>query len=189
MIVYIEFLFLWAANFNFRVGFKKSYTIIPSIVTAFTSMCSIVTMPMTIATARKNLKNPDYAEMVIPMTTNVQMIGDCFVNAFLCILVMKIFGHPIPDFVEWAKFTLIFTLVRYATVGVSGGTTFLLLPLYEKYLHFNHEMLAIMLTFNVVLDPIITAANVAGNGVLVLLFEKFFNFISMKKGVYDRKIT
>ena len=47
-----------------------------------------------------------------------------------------------------------------------------MLPIYETYLGFNPEMIAIILAFNVVLDPIITGSNVVANGSLCRVFEK-----------------
>jgi Na+/H+-dicarboxylate symporter len=47
-----------------------------------------------------------------------------------------------------------------------------MIPIYEHYLHFTPEMIAILLAFNVLLDPIVTCTNVIGNGALCTLFEK-----------------
>jgi Na+/H+-dicarboxylate symporter len=47
-----------------------------------------------------------------------------------------------------------------------------MLPIYEKYLNFTPEMIAIILALNVVLDPLITSCNVMANGALCRVFEK-----------------
>jgi len=47
-----------------------------------------------------------------------------------------------------------------------------MIPIYETYLGFNAEMVAIILAFNVVLDPIVTASNVLCNGALCRVYEK-----------------
>jgi Na+/H+-dicarboxylate symporter len=75
----------------------------------------------------------------------------------------------------WVQFSLVFVLARFATAAVIGGAIFMMLPIYEKYLCFNAEMIAILLAFNVILDPIITCSNVLANGALCQMFEKVLN--------------
>ncbi|MES2273562.1 MAG: cation:dicarboxylase symporter family transporter, partial [Chlamydiota bacterium] len=144
----------------------------------FTSGCSLSTMPWTIDGAAKNLRNPQFAKAVIPATTNIQQIGDCIANTFLCFLIYRHFYGINPDLLTWFHFSLIFVLARFATAAVIGGAIFIMLPIYETYLSFNPEMIAIILAFNVVLDPIITCCNVVANGALCRVFEKVWILIS-----------
>jgi Na+/H+-dicarboxylate symporter len=124
------------------------------------------------------LQNPDLAKAIIPATTNIQQIGDCFANAFLCFLIYDGFYGEAPDLWMWLLFSSAFVAARFATAAVLGGAIFIMLPIYEKYLHFTPEMTAIILAFNVILDPIITSANVLANGALCCLFERVWNRIS-----------
>lgn len=173
---YVAFLFLLGSNFRISRALQMMKNAFPACITAFTTMCSIVTMPVTISNAEKNLKDKSYAQMIIPLTTNIQMIGDCFINAFLCLILLHTFNHPIPGLLEWSKFTFIFTLTRYTTTGVTGGAIFIMIPLYEKILGFSAEMSAIMLGWNLLLDPIVTSGNVYGNSALVVVFEKLLGY-------------
>ena len=153
----------------------------PAGVIAFTSMSSAATMPFTISATEKNLKNPKFAGMLIPATTNIQQIGDCIANALLCLVILKNFGKPIPDMWVWLPFMAGFTLARYTTAAVLGGAIFIMIPLYEFYLGFTPEMVALILALNVVLDPIITSMNVLCNGTLAIIFERVWLFISGSK--------
>ena len=111
------------------------------------------------------------ATKIIPATTNIQQIGDCITNCFLCFLIYQQFlGHS-PDIATWVRFSAVFVLARYYTAAVLGGAIFVMLPIYESYLSFNPEMIAIILAFNVILDPIVTATNVLSNGALCRIFE------------------
>ena len=121
-------------------------------------------MPWTIAGAAKNLKNPQFAKAIIPATTNIQQIGDCIINTFLCFLIYRHFFRHSPDSLTWMSFSLIFVLARFATAAILGGAIFIMLPIYEAYLGFNAEMIAIILAFNVVLDPLVTSCNLVANG-------------------------
>ncbi len=136
-----------------------------------TSGCSLSTMPWTIEGTAKNLQNKNLAKVIIPATTNIQQVGDCVVNAFLCFLIYQnFFGHN-PDLLTWIQFSCVFVLARFVTAAILGGSIFIMLPIYENYLNFNTEMIAIILALNVVLDPIVTSCNVIANGALCRVFE------------------
>ena len=155
--------------------------LLPAGGIAFTSGCSISTMPWTIEGTSKNLHSPELAQAVIPATTNIQQIGDCLTNTFLCFLLYTHFsGHP-PELSTWLTFSTVFVLARFATAAVLGGAIFIMLPIYESYLSFTSEMTAIILAFNVILDPLVTSANVVANGALCRVFERVWNRVTGKR--------
>lgn len=170
--LYILVLFWIGSGWSPKTALQSIKNLLPAGGLAFTSGCSISTMPWTIEGTSKNLQNPSFAKAIIPATTNIQQIGDCIINTFLCFLLYSNFyGHP-PDLQTWTLFSTVFVLARFATAAVLGGAIFIMLPIYESYLSFNAEMLAIILAFNVILDPIVTSSNVVANGALCRLFEK-----------------
>jgi hypothetical protein len=179
--LYLLFLFFVSAGFSFSNLLRPIKNLLPAGSLAFTSGCSLSTMPWTIEGTKKNLKNPPFAEAVIPATTNIQQVGDCIANAFLCFLIYRHFLGQSPDAFTWLNFSLIFVLARFATAAVIGGSIFIMLPIYETYLSFNAEMITIILAFNVLLDPIITSCNVMGNGALCGIFERVWSFFSFRK--------
>ena len=132
-------------------------------------------MPWTIKGTSLNLKNPELAKAIIPATTNIQQIGDCITNTFLCFLIYKHFFGYTPDALTWAIFSIIFVAARFATAAVIGGAIFIMLPIYQNYLNFTDEMLAIILALNVILDPIVTSSNVMANGGLAKIFENVWS--------------
>jgi len=170
--IYLVFLNALGAGWSFSRIAQSIKNLLPAGGIALTSSCSLSTMPWTIAGAAKNLQNPNLAKAIIPATTNIQQIGDCIANTFLCFLIYRhFFGHN-PDIMTWIVFSSVFVLARFATAAVLGGAIFIMLPIYETYLNFSGEMIAIILALNVVLDPIITSCNVMANGALCRVFEK-----------------
>lgn len=170
--LYILGIFIIAAGFEKnRLGLIIRH-IWPTGVIAFSAMSSAATMPFTIAAAEKNLQDPKLAGLIIPATTNIQQVGDCIANALLCLVLLKTFGKPLPEFGAWIVFTSVFVLARFTTVGILGGAIFIMVPIYEQYLGFTPEMVSLIIALNVVLDPLITAANVMANGGLCVVFEK-----------------
>lgn len=172
LVSYISFLFLIGSGFSRRVFLKSVKNLLPAAGVAFSSGCSLSTMPWTIEGTAKNLQNGSLAKAIIPTTTNIQQIGDCIANTFLCFLLyLHFYGHT-PDLSIWIPFSLVFVLARFATAAVLGGAIFIMLPIYETYLGFTPEMIGVILAFNVILDPLITCSNVVANGALCRVFER-----------------
>ena len=171
LLCYFALLLLLGNGWSFKRAYAAGCNLLPAGGLAFTSGCSLSTMPWTIEGTSKNLDQPELARAVIPATTNIQQIGDCITNSFLCFLIyQQFFGHC-PDLSTWLSFSAVFVLARYYTAAVLGGAIFIMLPIYETYLSFNSEMIAIILAFNVILDPIVTSTNVLCNGALCRIFE------------------
>ncbi|MHC0448940.1 MAG: cation:dicarboxylate symporter family transporter [Candidatus Lariskella arthropodorum] len=145
LLVYVLFLYLVAARFSFSRALKCFKTALPAGITAFSSMSSAATMPVTISVTEQNLKNKDFASMIIPATTNIQQIGDCFINVFLCCILVAFFTGDIPSLQTFIAFLSIFIVSRFTTAAVMGGAIFIMLPIYQRYLGFNEEMTAIII--------------------------------------------
>ncbi len=180
ILAYLVLILAVASRFNGQECVRIIRHIWPTGVISFTTMSSAATMPFTIEAAEKNLKTPGFAAMLIPATTNIQQVGDCIANAFLCLVILKNFGKPMPDILSWSIFLMWFTLARYTTAAVLGGAIFIMVPIYEHYLGFTHEMTALIIALNVVLDPIITSTNVLCNGGLAIVFERLWIYIKEK---------
>jgi Na+/H+-dicarboxylate symporter len=179
--LYIAFLFLLGSGGSFQKAQQALKNLLPAGGIAFTSGCSLSTMPWTIAGAGKNVRNSSFAEAVIPATTNIQQIGDCIINSFLCFLIFRQFFGTAPEISTWVHFSVVFVLARFATAAVLGGAIFIMLPIYESCLSFNAEMIALILAFNVILDPLVTSSNVVANGALCQVFEKVWLKIVNKR--------
>jgi Na+/H+-dicarboxylate symporter len=67
---------------------------------------------------------------------------------------------------------------RFATAAVLGGAIFILIPIYQAYLDFSDEMVAILFALNMILDPIVTSSNVMANGGLARVFEIVWSKVS-----------
>jgi Na+/H+-dicarboxylate symporter len=174
---YVLFLFWMGAGFSIKKTIIHLKHSMPAGIVAFSSMSSAATMPITIQATEKNLKNPSFAGMIIPATTNIQQVGDCFIQVFLCGMMLSFFGQGLPDLPTFLTFLVVFVLARFTTAGVVGGAIFIMLPIYQTYLGFNAEMTAVLLTFNMLLDPIVTSSNVMGNSALCVVFERVWNWV------------
>ena len=166
---------------DFRSSVVNFKNVIPASLMGFTTTCSISTMPWTISGASKNLKDPEFAKLIIPATTNVQQIGDNIVNAFFCFVLYKNFFGVEPGIEIWLFFAVRFVLTRFITAAVTGGSIFIMIIVYKDMLNFTDPMIAIILAVNAILDPLVTAGNVLGNAASAKIFENIWSFINRNK--------
>lgn len=180
LLFYISILFLLGGGKGSPSYLQRIKNLLPAFGISFSSGCSLSTMPWTISGTSKNLNHPDLAGAIIPSTTNIQQVGDCIINSFFCFIIFYHFNGHVIDLATWVTFSVVFVLARFATAAVLGGAVFIMLPIYEKYLGFTPEMIAIILAFNVILDPLVTCTNVISNGALCRVFERIWGALSRK---------
>ena len=160
------------AKFSFAKLTTYIQNIMPAIVTAFGSMSSAVAMPLSIKAAEQNVENQRNADIIIPATVNIHLVGDCFFIPMVALAVMMSFGIEMPSFGAYAMFALHFILAKFAVAAIPGGGVLVMLPIMQTYLGLNSDMLALVTAIYILFDPIITACNVAGNGSMAIIFDK-----------------
>jgi len=177
------YLFLAYAAVNyFNIGetFRCIKNILPAAIAGFSSMSSAAVMPLTIAGAEQNAKNPDLVRSIIPSTANIHLVGDCFAIPILAFALMKSFGMPEPTLISYLIFVCYFVLAKFSVAAIPGGGIVVMIPILESYLGFNSEMLSLITALYILFDPVITCANVFGNGAFAKLIDKIMLIRSRK---------
>ena len=169
---YISFLYFIASRGQGKNGWQSIKNMLPAAVAGFGSMSSVAAMPLTLMATKKNSRNPDVAASIIPATVNIHLIGDCFAIPIFAFAIIKTFGIEIPSFSSYLVFALYFVLAKFSVAAIPGGGIIIMLPILEAYLGFQGEMLTLITTLYILFDPLITSANVLGNGAFALLAEK-----------------
>ncbi len=161
---YIALIYFLASR---RIGLSFVQSIknmLPAAIAGFGSMSSAAAMPLTILGTEKNSQSPELSRSIIPATVNVHLIGDCFAIPIFAFAVMKSFGLSEPAFASYLIFATYFVLAKFSVAAVPGGGILVMLPILEAYLGFNPTMLSLITALYILFDPIITTANVMGNG-------------------------
>ncbi len=171
---YIVFLYGIVNNFNPPKWRACMRNIFPAMLTGFSTMSSASAMPLLINGVVKNTKH-DASKGIVPISINIHLVGDCFAISILALAIMVSFGHPLPTLHEFFIFTVFFVLAKFAVAAVPGGGILVMIPILEKYLGFNPEMLSLITALYILFDPIVTSANVFGNGAFAQLFEKIYH--------------
>lgn len=170
--LYIALLYLVFNGFSFKKGLESIKNIIPAAIAGFGSMSSAAAMPLTILGAEKNAEDPEIAQSIIPTTVNIHLIGDCFAIPLFAFAVLKSYGVEAPYFADYILFALYFVLAKFSVAAIPGGGILVMLPILETYLGFHGEMLSLITALYILFDPVITAANVLGNGAFAIGVEK-----------------
>ncbi len=175
---YLLLVYFLSSNLHFLRFINSIRNMTPAAIAGFSTMSSATAMPLTILGAEKNASNPDLARSIIPATVNIHLVGDCFAIPILAYAVLKSYGLAEPAFLEYLIFAAYFVLAKFSVAAVPGGGILVMLPILESYLGFNSEMLSLITALYILFDPVITFANVLGNGALALVIDKLpFRFI------------
>lgn len=175
-VLYISFLYLIANNFNVRKAAISMKNMLPAAIAGFSSMSSAAAMPLTIMGTEKNTRHIEVARSVIPATVNAHMLGDCIGIPIFAYAMLKNFGMPEPSLMLYAAFAVSFVLLKFTATAIPGGGMIVMLPILESYFGFNGQMLSMIMSVYILFDPIMTCANVMGNGALAMIIDKIVSF-------------
>jgi len=171
-LLYILLGYLVVNNFNFRAWVDNLSYMLPAAISGFTTMSSAASMPLTIMGVTKSLKSKDLANIVVPATVNIHLIGDCFTIPILAYAVLKNYAINLPSLIDNLWFICYFVIAKFSVAAIPGGGIIVMLPVLSAYLKFNPEMLSLITALYILFDPINTCANILGNGALAKLIEK-----------------
>lgn len=175
------FIFYFVANkFDFGNTLKNLKNMIPALLTAFSTISSAVTMPITIMCVEKNVKDRDLADSVISSTVNIHLLGDCLSIPLLAYALLKHYGMPEPSFLEYLQFTCYFVIAKFSVAAVPAGGIIIMAPILEKCLHFTAEMSTLLIAIYVIFDPFVTSFNVLGNGALAKIIDNLNSYFQKK---------
>ncbi len=170
---YIFFLYLVANNFKIRSFLSSIKNMLPAAIAGFGSMSSAAALPLTLIGSDKNTNCSPLARLVIPTTVNIHLIGDCFAIPIFAFAVMKSFGIACPSFLTYLPFAYLFVLAKFSVAAIPGGGIIVMLPILESQLGFTPEMSSLITALYILFDPIITTANITGNGAFAQLINRF----------------
>ncbi|MBI2787019.1 MAG: dicarboxylate/amino acid:cation symporter [Legionella longbeachae] len=174
--VYIGFVFLCLNQFRFSGLINNLKNMLPAAISGFSTMSSAASMPLTIIGVENNTKNKELSRAVIPATVNIHLIGDCFAIPIFAYAVLKSFGMDEPSLITYLVFTFYFVIAKFSVAAIPGGGIIVMLPILESYLGFNSVMLSLITALYILFDPVITCANVLGNGAFAKVIDTFMEY-------------
>lgn len=168
---YLSWLYFVAAGFSFSRAKEAIANALPSYLTAFSTMSSTATIPVSVVCAEKNTGNRPLADVAMPIMANVHLLGDGISTPMLALVTMSIFMCGMPEFMQYALFVFYFCTSMFAASGVPGGGILVMIPILKSQLGFTPEMQSIIITIYMLMDSFGTASNVMGDGALVMILN------------------
>lgn len=175
-ICYVFAMFMIASNMRFKTCCRYLKDMLPATFTGFTTISSAASMPVTIMCVEKNLHSLKMANTIVPATANIHTLGSAIGLTLLTLGTLIAFDHPMPNFAQFTKFAVYYTIAKFAVAGIPGGVVIVVSPLLEAYLGFNAEMIGLITAIYMLFDPFGTATNVTCNGAFAIIFSKLYQF-------------
>lgn len=165
--------YLIAARGSPRRAFSYLRTMLPAVVTGFSTMSSVATMPLTIQATENNLGgNEDFVKFVIPTTVNVHAVGDVINIAFAGLALVLMGGGVVPGVAVYALFAVYTCLAQFSCVSVPGGGIIIMTGILQHYLGLSAEATTLLTSIYFLQEPFLTACNVAYNGAFAIFLKK-----------------
>ena len=181
---YITLAYFVLNNFKIQKFLNNIKNMLPAAISGFSTMSSAASMPLTIIGAENNAQNKDIVACTIPATVNIHLVGDCFAIPIFAYAVLKSFGIAEPSLLDYSIFALYFVLAKFSVAAVPGGGIIVMLPILEAYMGFNAEMMSLITALYILFDPVITCANVLGNGAFAKMID---NIITLRRRSYEKQ--
>jgi Na+/H+-dicarboxylate symporter len=181
--IYVSLFFFVACKFSLADCLANLKNMVPAWLTAFSTMSSALTMPVTILSAEKNAKNKELAGSVVSATVNIHLLGDCLAIPLLAYAILKSYGLESPSIEAYLAFTIFFVIAKFSVAAVPAGGIIVMTPILEKYLNFTPEMSDLIIAIYIVFDPFVTGFNVLGNGALAKLIDNIYLGLVVRRGI------
>lgn len=180
LFAYLAILLIIAHGCNMRSAWRHVKCMITPLLTGFTTMSSMATLPFTLACTKDVLEDDDYSDFIIPFTNGIHMIGDGVVFGVTIAALIYMYSACEPSLAVLGLFAFYYMLSKFSAAGVPAGTSAIVMPMLGQYLGFSEEMMGVFFSVSVLQDCLITAGNVGGNCIFAKLSFNFFSGL-MKK--------
>lgn len=178
-VLYIAILFAIVAEFNLYLWWRYIKNTMPAVAIGFSTMSSLIAIPLTINAAEKNTNSYSLSCLVIPTTVNIHTVGLAINIPLIALSILLGFGYELPSFITYTEFAVYFVLAQFGIAAVPGCGILFMIPLLESYLGFTSDMSAFIIAIYILFDPAETSTNILGNSALVILLRKFNRYIKM----------
>jgi Na+/H+-dicarboxylate symporter len=180
-LLYISFLFFLGAGCSFAKALSAIKNALPAGIIGFSTMSSIVTMPVTLKAAEKNIEDQTIARIAISTTVNCHDVGECISLPLLALTLYYIAYASFPSASIYIPFAFMAAVAQFSGVSVPGGSIVVLLPFLSHHLNFTAEMCSMLIVLSICMDPIGTANNVLGNSAFAMIIDRILRLLARFK--------
>ena len=139
--------------------------------TALGTSSSAATIPVTLASTKKNGVSDSVAGFVVPLCATIHLSGSMVKITCFSIAVLLLTGGDV-SFAAYLPFILMLGVMMIAAPGVPGGAIAAAAGLLAQMLGFGEVEVGLMFAAYIALDSFGTATNVTGDGAIALIMNK-----------------
>ena len=149
------------------------WNMFPAYFTALTICSSAATIPVTMRCVRKNGISEGTSGLVVPLCATIHLAGST-VKVVSCAVAFMVLAGRSLDIGLFTYFIFMMAITAVAAPGVACGVIMSSLGLLESILGFTPEQCTMLMTVYVAMDGLGTACNVAGDGAIAVVVDRFF---------------
>jgi Na+/H+-dicarboxylate symporter len=150
-------------------------TMFPAYMTAWGTMSSAVTMPVSLARGKTiPFMKEDIADFVFPLCSQTHLSGSAMTITISAITVSLLTYNRFPDVWVFILFILILSVIEVGAVGVPGGSIMAAWPALVGILGFTEEAMGLMFALFLIQDSFGTAANITGDASIAMIVNRKF---------------
>lgn len=163
--------YLVAGAVTGRNPFKALGNMLPAYATALGTSSSAATIPVTLASAKKNGVPDNVAGFVVPLCATIHLAGSMMKIALFALAVVHMFDMDVSTG-QFIGFILLLGIMMIAAPGVPGGAIMAAVGVLQSNLGFDADQVALMIAAYIAIDSFGTAANVTGDGAIAMVVNK-----------------
>lgn len=148
----------------------------PAYITAFSTMSSVATIPVSIRANKKNNVHESVVNVTVPLCATIHLCGS-IITIITCSLgvLYLVPGLAQPDITQLLLTLLLLSFVMIAAPGVPGGAVMASLGVLTLMFGFNEDAIGLMIALYMTQDSFGTAANVTGDGAISVIVDKLYS--------------
>lgn len=170
LIILIQFII--AGSLSGKNPFVAIKNMVPAYFTAIGTQSSAATIPVTVASAKKNNVSDEVADFAVPLCATIHLSGSTITITTCALAVMLIQGTTL-GFGQVFPFILMLGITMVAAPGVPGGAIMAALGLLATMLGFSEAQLGLMMALYIAQDSFGTACNVTGDAAIAMIVDRF----------------
>ncbi|WP_269939380.1 dicarboxylate/amino acid:cation symporter [Arthrobacter sp. HY1533] len=160
-----------AGAMNGTNPFKALWNMRDAYFTALGTSSSAATIPVTLASTKKNGVSDSVAGFVVPLCATIHLSGSMVKITCFSIAVLLLTGGDVT-FGAYMPFILMLGVMMIAAPGVPGGAIAAAAGLLAQMLGFGEVEVGLMFAAYIALDSFGTATNVTGDGAIAMVLNK-----------------
>ena len=170
-VIYLLIQYFTAGSISGKNPLKSLKNMLPAYVTAIGTQSSAATIPVTVASTKKNGVSDEVADFAVPLCANIHLSGST-ITLTMCTMAVMLIAGVTPTFTDIFPFILMLGVTMVAAPGVPGGAVMAAIGLLTTMLGFTEAQTALMIGLYLTQDSFGTACNVTGDGAIAIIVDK-----------------